>query len=81
MFEEVNLILSEWDPIGVGSPISIYEYKQYVPTLIKHIESRIELEQCLINIIINLGLCYNSNDEIQKVDIQNIVDKLYFLQH
>jgi hypothetical protein len=76
MFEEVNKILSEWDPIGVGTPLSLSEYRQYVPKIISLMSNRIKLEQYLVEILENMGLSYNPNDYSHRKDIQEVIKKI-----
>ncbi|XZF16357.1 hypothetical protein ACTHGU_09470 [Chitinophagaceae bacterium MMS25-I14] len=77
VMESVNLILAEWDPLNVGENIAIDEYRGYVPLIIKHITSKTELIACLEDVLINkLEAGYNPNDEKQKIDLEQIVDKI-----
>ncbi|NLF42136.1 MAG: hypothetical protein GX587_05520 [Bacteroidales bacterium] len=76
MFEEVNKVLSEWDPIGVGTPLSLSEYRQYVPKIISKMTNRMELEQSLIEVLENMGLSYNPNDCSHRKDIQEVIRKI-----
>lgn len=76
-FDKVNLILSEWDPFDVGDPISLDEYKKYVPRIVKVLNDEIELKKCLINIMENeLGLDYSHESDIHSYYLKELVDRL-----
>jgi hypothetical protein len=77
IIENINQILSEWDPIGVGKTISIDEYRGYIPYILKHIENKQQLINCLEDILINkIGIDYNREDNNHYENLQNICDKL-----
>lgn len=76
-FNHINLILTEWNPIGVPEDIATQEYKGYIPSIIKSITNRESLMNCLEDIIVNkIGLDYDKNNETQSIDLENICDKI-----
>jgi len=66
MFEKINEILAQWDPIGVGNTISESEYTQYVLPIMSLKEDKIGLENYLKKILDHIGLSYNPNGELLK---------------
>lgn len=38
-YNQVNIILAEWDPIGVGYPINKFEYTGYIPKIVSGYEN------------------------------------------
>jgi len=68
--EEINTILSEWNPISVPSIVENSEYSKYVNEIIENGKTIESIEKCLINIITNkIGLSYDSNNKDQKKEI------------
>lgn len=74
---KINAILSEWDPIGVEKPISEDEYRQYVPEIIKAIDSEVNLEKSLIRILDQIGIDYDINNHIFQEDIKSVIGKIF----
>lgn len=81
LIKNINQILAEWDPLAVGEDISIDEYQGYIPQIIKHIENKEVLTNCLENILINsLETGYNRNNEEHKIMLNDIVEKILKLK-
>jgi hypothetical protein len=53
MIENINQILAEWDPIGVGEIMATEEYRGYIRVILKPINNRQQLMNCLKDILIN----------------------------
>lgn len=78
--EKVNLILADWNPIGVPSNIAIDEYRGYIPLILKSITDRQKLMDALLNILVNnLGFEIELDNEELKKDLKIVVDKLISL--
>jgi len=73
MFEKINNILAEWDPIGVGLPISKYEYTQYIPRIIFLRDDYSKLKEYIYTILNNMGMYYDTESETVKNDIENLI--------
>lgn len=56
MINDIIKILSEWDPIGVGYPLSLSEYSHYAPKLSRLITDEEGLRKCIYRIVDELGL-------------------------
>ncbi|MCH8495679.1 MAG: hypothetical protein LAT57_08635 [Balneolales bacterium] len=77
IIEDINRVLADWNPIGVPEDIAIDEYKGYVPSLLKSIESREQLVKCLEDILINkLEVDYNPTNKEHSEDLQQICEKI-----
>ena len=75
--EDINDILAEWDPIGVGQFLAREEYKQYVPAILNVINSKEELRKCLEGILVNeMGLGFDTNNDLHFSDLDDICEKL-----
>jgi hypothetical protein len=62
LFKQINGILIDWDPIGVGEDIAATEYIMYIPAIIRHSKSEVELMSFLKQLITKeMGLKYNNN--------------------
>lgn len=72
MFEQINNILTKWDPICIGLPIAQSEYTQYVTPIILLKDNQFELEKYLYKILDDLGLSYDKEDQFVKDDIHNL---------
>lgn len=76
-FENINQVLAEWDPIGVGKDIAINEYQGYIPLIIESIENKHKLISCLEDILVNeMGLEYDSKNEEHLADLQVVSDRI-----
>ena len=74
--ESLNLILAEWDPIGVGKDLASYEYRIYIPQILKSSNNIDELLKSLEKIIIELDVGYNPNNEKHTENLYNICCKI-----
>lgn len=77
LFNSINNVLAEWDPIGVGVAIAKDEYAGYIPSIFKVIENKEKLRLCLEDILVNkIGLEYDSNNKEHFADLQAVCDKI-----
>ena len=77
IFQNINQVLAEWDPIGVGKDIAIGEYQGYIPLILKYIENRPGLIGCLEHILVNkIGLDYDPMNKAHVKDLERVCDKL-----
>mgnify|MGYP000861175730 FL=1 len=75
--EDINRILTKWDPIGVGDNMATDEYQGYIPTIIHLLPNRQELMEYLENILINeMELDYDSKNKKHFNDLQKVCDIL-----
>lgn len=81
MIEEINKILGEWDPIGIGSPLSFDEYRKYAPEIKRLISDEKELRSYIIQILKEVGLDYFPNNELQNRDIDKVVQEILILKN
>jgi hypothetical protein len=81
LIKEINWILSEWDPLSLGIPISLNEYSGYIPTIVKHLNNKEELFKCLENILIyDLETGYNPLNLSHRFEVERIVKKISLIQ-
>lgn len=77
VFEIINHILADWNPIGVPKDIAIEEYKEYIPLILQATKDRHELMNCLEDILINkMEIEYNAKNEAHSKDLEKICDKI-----
>jgi|LauGreDrversion4_2_1035121.scaffolds.fasta_scaffold263082_3 hypothetical protein len=75
--EEINQVLSEWDPIGVGEEIARDEYRGYISNIIKSSGSKDGIMKCLEKIVDELEVGFDVNDEKQNQDLQIVCNRIY----
>ncbi|MBK8563185.1 MAG: hypothetical protein IPN76_07495 [Saprospiraceae bacterium] len=73
---KINEILSNWDPIGVGLPLALSEYEQYVLRLKPYLGDEIKLTHALINMLIEMGLDFDPSDSNHQKDVNQVLEKL-----
>jgi len=77
IIDDINQILSEWDPLGIGEDIITDEYRGYIPVVLKHIKSKEELTSCLEDILVNsLQTGYDKKNNNHKNMLMLIVEKI-----
>lgn len=77
LYDNINKVLSEWNPIGVDENIATDEYKGYVQTILKSIDNEDKLLKCLETILIeHLGMPYDNENENHINDLHIICHKL-----
>ncbi len=78
--EEINDILSHWDPLEVGEYISTDEYRGFIPQIIKNIKHKEKLINCLEDILINhLEVGYDKNNIAHQNDLLKVVVNIMFV--
>mgnify|MGYP000764611519 FL=1 len=77
LIDQINKVLINWDPIGVGADIAETEYIDYIPQIIKNAtdESQlmVYLEQMLLN---DMGLSYNKRNLVQYKTMQTVCTEI-----
>jgi len=77
LFENINRVLAQWNPIGVSDEIVEDEYKGYIPLILKFSKSKQKLIRCLENILINkMGVGYDPTNKEHLKDLESVCDKL-----
>ncbi len=77
IFEKINDILSEWDPLNVGKDIASDEYRMYVPLIIKETKSKESLIHCLEDILLNkLDISYDKRNQEHVRSLYEVADKI-----
>ncbi len=77
IFENINKVLADWNPISVPENIATIEYIGYVPLILKNIGNRQNLVCCLEDILINIiGLDYDPTNKKHSEDLEHVCDKL-----
>ena len=76
LYNKVNFILADWNPIGVDSAIALDEYKGYIPLIIRNLNNRKNLLNALITILSELGLDYDSENISHQQELDEIIKNL-----
>jgi len=77
LFENINQILIEWNPIGVDEAITIDEYCGYVPEILEAVKDEKLLTNRLINILTNkMELDYDPSNELHVKEVQQVCKKI-----
>jgi hypothetical protein len=75
--ENINLVLTEWNPIGVPDAIATEEYRSYIPLILQSIENQQRLMNCLEDILINkIEIDYDPTNKEHSEGLQQVCDKL-----
>ncbi|MGE0562550.1 MAG: hypothetical protein AB7O47_12095 [Flavobacteriales bacterium] len=78
--ENINQILSIWNPIGVPEDIKLYEYRMYCPIILDAIENKKDLMSVLEDIIVNkMNLEYDAKNNEHISDLREICNKILSL--
>ena len=73
IYEEINLILSKWNPIEVPTDIAKEEYRSYITRILMAGSDYEKIKAELIIILTSdLGLNYDENNVIQKNDVGKV---------
>lgn len=78
IYDFIQKILEEWNPIGVPEYIADVEYLDYIPLLIKNAHDEKNLEKQLVTILKYMG--FNNNYIHRKMvqkEIKEIASKIY----
>ncbi len=77
LIKQIDQILAEWDPIGVGKGNAADEYSGYIPVIIKSIGNKKTLINCLISILVNdMGLDYDPFNQLQVDDLEQVCENI-----
>jgi hypothetical protein len=76
IIESINLVLAEWDPIGVGENLASDEYRKHIPLIIKCSENRSKLMNCLEDITNEMEIGYDSKNIIHLEDLQQVCNRI-----
>ena len=77
LIEKINHVLTEWDPIGVGDTVATDEYRGYIPIILRSINDKEILMNCLVNILIDkMGLGYDPSNKSHVKDLQQVCEKI-----
>lgn len=77
VIENINLVLAEWNPIGVPVEIAADEYKSYIPLILECINDKQKLAHCLEDILVKeIGVSYDSTNKQHSEELQNVSTKL-----
>jgi hypothetical protein len=75
--EKINLILAEWNPIGVPENITSDEYRDYIPIILEVLEKKGNLMKVLEDILVNkMELEYDSQNKEHVQDLGKVYQKL-----
>jgi hypothetical protein len=77
---KINLILCDWNPIGVDKGIAQTEYAAYIPQIIKSLKDGQTLMHCLQDMLDKMGVNFDSNDKRHREDLRFICSKLLALK-
>lgn len=73
LYNKINEILSEWDPLGVGTTTSLDEYRGYIPSITRSLGSKESITKCLVDILHNqLGI----DQDFNKTELYVVVLRL-----
>jgi hypothetical protein len=77
---KINLILCDWNPIGVDKGIAETEYATYIPQIIKSLKDDQTLMHCLQDMLDKMGLNFDSNNRQHTEDLWLVCSKLLALK-
>jgi hypothetical protein len=77
---KINLILCDWNPLGVDKSIVQSEYASYIPQILKSLEDGQTLMYCLQGILNKMGENFDSNGSRHIEDLRFICSKLLALK-
>jgi len=76
IFEKINLVLAQWNPLNVDSHIAIDEYKRYVPLILNALADKNKLMNCLEHILNKMESGYDSQNEKHFKDLEAICNEI-----
>ena len=75
--EEINKILSDWNPIEVPKEIALEEYRIYIPTILTALRKNDDVFNVLIEILTcKMELDYNPEKKEHVDDLKQVCEKL-----
>lgn len=76
-YYEINRRLAEWDPLGIGFPMSKDEYTGYIPKIHKAIICNEDIKGVLLSIQLDdLGLTIDTNNSKLDADLDCLIKDL-----
>lgn len=76
----INIILCDWNPIGVDKGIAQTEYTSYIPKIVKSLKDEQTLMRCLLDMLAKMGINLDLNNEQHAEDLRFICSKLLALK-
>lgn len=81
LIENINAILSDWNPIDIDSNMATDEYRCYIPLILRSLKDENSLFICLSEILVNrIGLEYNSENPEHFASVRDVCHKIMALQ-
>jgi len=78
IFESINCVLADWNPLCVPIHLATEEYKCYIPMILKSIEDPKLLLLCLEDILIShMEIDYDNRNEEHVEDLHQVCEKLF----
>jgi hypothetical protein len=76
-YNEINEMLAEWDPIGIGYPLSKDEYKGLIPKIYEAYKNGEDLKKVFISILQDdFCLSINTEDINLNRDLEELISRL-----
>jgi hypothetical protein len=77
IYEQVNAVISKWDPLNVGPDLASDEYRAFIPRLVRNIGKRENLRIALEEILLKEMKCdFQQDDPIHIKSIEDLCDEL-----
>lgn len=76
MYEKINDLLAEWDPIGIGLPMSKNEYTQYVPKIVSLKDNYLKLKEYIYIMLDNIGVYYDPESKTIMDDVEYLIHQI-----
>lgn len=78
MHDQINKILADWDPVGVGFDLAKIEYIDYIPAIIENAKNEQALMKYLEQMLIDeMGLSYDQSNSVQYKMLKNICQEIF----
>ena len=77
IFEYINDILSNWDPLDVGEDLAQDEYQKYIPSIVKRLNDKRDLAlylECILTKELNTD--YNKDNDKHRKELDRIIHKM-----
>ena len=75
--DKINLVLADWNPIGVPKDIALEEYRDYAQTILAVLQKKENLMNVLEDMLINkMGLEYDPKKKEHVEDLCGVCQKL-----
>jgi hypothetical protein len=81
IYDKINTILYQWNPLGLPIDIALYEYKPYIPEIMRSMRDRQMLIGCLERIITDdMDTGYDKMNMSHKADVVDVANKIMALE-